>query len=270
MTVLLASKELDLLSAAKFALECRGFRVMLATRAPEVANFVSANGVDIVALDVAVNPAATPRIVQQVKGDPRFAEATLILFARSSAQLRAACADRDILNLADDVLVDMFDESDLIDRVASAARRLRIGKSHYHRQDAGWEDPYGNTSFQERRKNARIAVEVPVIIKGKDKLGESFEEETLMINVSGGGACFKSEYHVAENTGLEVSVRSPDISEGVLDVGGTVVRTEHGNDRREPKRRRVAVRFNDDVQQSMEFHLALAKISELTYNRGVD
>jgi hypothetical protein len=270
MTVLLASKEVDLLSAAKFALECRGFRVMLATRAPEIANFISANGVDIVALDVAMNPAATPKIVQQVKDGQRFADATLILFASSCAQLRAACADRGILNLADDVLVDMFDESDLINQIRSAARRLRIEKSHYHRQDAEWKDPYEERSFEERRKKERFPLEAPVTVKGKDKLGEPFEEETFMINVSGGGACFKSEYHIDENTGLELSVRSPDILGGVLDLRGTVVRTEYGNDRREPKRRRVAVRFNDDVQQSMEFHLALAKMSGLAYSRGVD
>jgi CheY-like chemotaxis protein len=270
MTVLLASTELDLLSAAKFALECRGFRVMLATRAAEIANFISANGVNIVALDAAMNPAATPKMVQQIKDDQRFADTALILFASSSAQLRGACADRGILNLADDVVVDMFDESDLVNKVGSAARRLRIEKSHYHRQNAGWKDPYEASSFEERRKEQRFPLEAPVTVKGKDKLGEPFEEETFMINVSGGGACFKSAYHLNENTGLEATVRMPDVLEGILDLRGTVVRAEQGDDRHEAKRRRVGVRFNDDVQQSMVFHLALAKMSGLTYTRRVD
>jgi len=243
---------------------------MLATRAPEVANCICANGVDIVALDVAMNPAATPKIVQQVKNAQRRGEATLILFAGSSAELRAACADRGVLNLADEVLVDMFDESDLIDKVGSAARRLRIEKSEYHKDYSEWKDPYAARSFEERRKEARCPFQAAVTVKGKDKLGEPFEEETFTINMSGGGACFKSEYHIDENTGLTVSVHDPGVLEGALELRGTVVRTEHGNDRHEPKRRRVAVRFNDDVQQSMEFHLALAKMSELTYSRDVD
>jgi len=270
MTVLLASRELDLLRAATFALECRGFTVMPVMRAPEVVNHVSENGVDIVVLDVALSLSATPTIVQQVKDDPRFAGTALILLANSRAQLRTACPDREVFNKADDVLVEMFDESDLIDKVKSATRRLRIEKSRYHSRDPEWKDPYAASSFEERREEERFRVEVPVIIRGRDQLGEPFEEETLMVNVSGGGAYLKSEYHIEENTGLEISVRNPHAADGALELRSTVVRAEHGNDRHEPKRRRVAVRFNDDVQQSMEFHLALAKMSGLAYSRGVD
>jgi hypothetical protein len=52
--------------------------------------------------------------------------------------------------------------------------------------------------------------------------------------------------------------------DGALELRSTVVRTEHGNDRNELKRRRVAVRFNDDVKQSIEFHFVLARLSGVT------
>jgi len=261
MTVLLASREIDLLRAAKFALECRGFAVVPVIGTPEIANQVSENGVDIIVLDVGLSLTATSKIVQQVKDDPRFAGTALILLANSRAQLRTACPDRGVLNKADDVLVEMFDESDLIDKVKSAARCLRMEKSHYHRHEHEWKDPYAANSFEERRKEERFELELPVIIRGKDQLGEPFEEETFMINVSGGGAYLKGEYHVEENAVLEISVRSPYVTDGALELRSTVVRTEHGNDRHEPKRRRVAVRFNDDVKQNIEFHLVLAKLS---------
>ena len=267
MTILLASRELDLLGAVKFALECRRFRVLLATRAADTVNYISANGVDLVALDVAMDIVATPRIVEQVKNGPRSAEVILILFG-SRAQLRAACADRGMLNKADEVLVDMFDESDLIDKIASAARRLRVEKSEYYRHNSEWQDPYATNPFEERRRQERFTLEVPVVVKGKDKLGEPFEEQTSIINVSGGGAYLRSEYHLEENTSLEVSIRSPKVPNGLPDLRGTIVRMEQGNDRHEPKRRRAALRFNDDVQQNMEFHLALAKLSSSAYSRG--
>lgn len=260
MTILLASRELDLLRATKFALECRGLTVLLVVREPDIVKVVEGD-VDILALDVALSENGTSRIVGRIKGNQQLAKTVLILFSRSRTQLQNACSDRGVLDQVDDVLVGMFDESGLIDKVTSAARRLRIEKSKYHAHASEWNDPYAVNPLEERRKDKRFSLDALVTIKGKDVLRKPFEEEMSMVNVSGGGAYLKSRHHLEENTGLEMSVRGSDAANGAFDLRSIVVRTEPGNDRQEPNRRRVAVRFNDDVKQSIEFHLLLARLS---------
>ena len=260
MTVLLASNDVDLLRATKFALECRGFTVMLVMREMDIANHLSAD-IDIIALDIRLSQNGTGKKVEHIRSDPRCAGTALILFSRSRAELQEACSDRSVLNEADDILVEMFDESDLIDRITSAAKRLRLEKSQYHRDGSEWKDPYAANSPEERRKDKRFRLDAPATIRGRDVFGELFEEETLMLDVSAGGAYLKSEYHLEENTRLEISVRSPHTVGDSFDVRGTIVRTEQGNDKQEFKRKRVAVKFSDEVKQSMEFHLLLATLS---------
>jgi DNA-binding response OmpR family regulator len=261
MTVLLASRELDLLQATKFALECRGLTVLLAVREADIVNYLVEGVVDILALDIGLSENGTGKIVERIQGDHRFVGPVLILFSKSLAQLQNACSDRDVLDQADDVLVEMFDESGLIDKVTSAARRVRIEKSQYHAHAAEWKDPYAVNSLSERRKDPRFRLDAPIKIRGKDLLREPFEEDTLMVNLSGGGAYLKSRHHLEKHAPLEISVRGPYATNGALDLRSTVVRAEHGNDRQDPKRRRAAVRFNDDVKQSIEFQLLLAKLS---------
>ncbi|MCK5558629.1 MAG: PilZ domain-containing protein [Candidatus Hydrogenedentes bacterium] len=261
MTVMLVSREPQLLRPTKFALEREGFAVVPVVREPDIASDVSESGVDIIVLDAGFGQEGTGRIAEQVKGDPKFAETVLILFSTSRAQLQRACVDRDVLKNVDDVLVEMFDGSDLVDKVKSAAKRMKMGRSKYNRQASEWKDPYAASSIDERREDERFSLDAPVTVRGKDLLGEPFEEETSMLNLSAGGAYLKSDYHVEDNTGLEISVRAPHAPGGIFDIRGAVVRMEQGIDRREPKRRRVAVRFGDDVRQNIDFHLLLAKLS---------
>lgn len=260
MNVLLASRELDLLRATKFALECRGLQVLLGVREPDIIK-VAQHDVDILALDVALSENGTSAIVKRIRGNQQLAGTVLILFSRSRTQLQNACCDRGVLDQVDDVLVGMFDESGLIDKITSAARRLRVEKSEYYANASDWNDPYALNPLEEKRKDKRFSLDAPVTIKGKDLLRVPFEEETSIVNVGGGGAYLKSRHHLEENTGLEMSVRSPGSANGAFDFRSIVVRTEPGNDRHEPKRRRVAVRFNDDVKQNIEFHLLLARLS---------
>ncbi len=263
MTVLLASRELDLLRATKFALECRGLTVLLAVREADIVNYLVQGVVDILTLDVGLCENGAGKIVERIQGDHRSASSVLILFSKSRGQLRNACSDRDVLDQADDVLVEMFDESSLIDKVTSAARRLRIEKSQYHLHSAEWEDPYTLDPLEERRKDQRLRVDVPIKIRGKDLLREPFEEDTSMVNLSGGGAYLKSRHHLEENAPLDILVRNPYAADGAFELRSTVIRAEPGNDKQDPKRRRAAVRFNEDVKQSIEFQLLLARISSV-------
>jgi len=253
-----------LLRATKFALECRGLTVLLAVREPDIVNHLVEGVVDIVALDVGLSENGTGKIVERIQGDHRSVGLVLILFSKSRGQLQIACSDRDVLDQADDVLVEMFDEAGLIDKVTSAARRLRIEKSQYHAHAAEWQDPYALNPLEERRRDERFRLDALITIKGKDLLREPFEEDTSMVNLSGGGAYLKSRHPLEEHAPLDISVRSPYATNGAFDLRSTVVRAEPGNDRQDPKRRRAAVRFNDDVKQSIEFQLLLARLSSVT------
>ena len=261
MTILLVSREPELLRPTKFALEREGLAVIPVVRESEISKSFSRRNIDIMVLDVRLSQTETGKIVERVKGDPRSAEALLILFSQSRAELRKACADGLTLNEVDDVVVEMFDGSDLIDKIRSAARCLKIEKSRYHGDGSGWDDPYAVSSIVERRKDERSSLETPVIMRGKDLLDEPFEEETLMVNVSAGGAYLKSRHHVEDNTTLQISIGGPHVADGTFDLRGTVVRTERGDKQHDPMKRRVAVRFADDVKQSIEFHLLLARMS---------
>jgi DNA-binding response OmpR family regulator len=261
MRLLLGTTDVDLLRATTFALESRGLAVVPMVPKREIAVQVTERDADIVVLDVGFSQTETGRIVKRIKDDQRLAGTVLILFSSSHARLKEACPDRGVLNKADEVVVETFDESDLIGTVESAARRLRIERTQHQKKLSQWMDLYAEAYPEERRKNERLKLDVPVTIRGKDVLGEPFEEETMMLNVSAGGACLKTENHLENNSGLEISVPDPHVADSIFNMRGTVVRTDHGEDRLEAKRRRLAVRFADDVRQDMEFHLLLARFS---------
>jgi CheY-like chemotaxis protein len=249
MRVLLASTDPDLLHATKFSLECRGFKVTLLVPKRAIAAQLSESGADIIVLDIGFSGIRTGAIVEHLKDSQRLAEVILILFSKSRSQLQRACSDRKVLNKADYVLVEMPDESDLIGKIESAARFLRIERSQYHKESHDWEGPYAANSRREQRKVKRF------------RLSEPFEEQTTMINSGAQGAYLKTEFHVENGADLEICVRDPEAPNGTFDIKGAVVRTELGSTRDEPKRRRIAVRFADDVTQNIEFHLLLARLS---------
>ena len=262
MTVLLASTDVDLLRATTFALESRGFTVVSVVHKREIAVQVAECGADIIVLDVRFSQTETSRIVKRIKDDQKLAGTVLILLSSSHVRLKEACPDRGVLNKADRVVVETFDESDLIGTVESAARRLRIERTEHQKKLSQWMDLYAEAYPEERRKDERLKLDVPVTIRGKDVLGEPFEEETLMLNVSAGGGYVRTENHVERNTGLQIWLRDPQVADGIFNMRGTVVRTDQGEDRLEAKRRRLAVMFADDVKQNIEFHLLLARLSD--------
>jgi CheY-like chemotaxis protein len=261
MTVLLGTTDIELLSALEFVLGCKGIKSMPVMSRHDLPSQVADTGAEIVVLDVELYGAGTLKVVEQIKDDPGLRGTFLVVFSRSRARLKEACGDSSILNKTDEVVVEFSDGSELIDKIESAAKRLRLEKSQYHRQSLQWKEPYGASFPEERRREERFRLNVPVTIRGKDVLGEPFEEETLMVNASAGGSYLRSEYHMEDNSGLEILVRERDGAGAVFNMRGTIVRTEHSNDRHDLKRRRLAVRFSDDVKQNMEFHLWLARLS---------
>jgi len=261
MRVLLASTDSDLLRATEFSLECRGYKVTLLMPKRAIAAQLSESGADIIVLDVEFSRTRTAAIVERLKDDQKYAGIVLILLSRSRTQLQKACPDRKVLNKADYVLVEMFDESDIINRIESAARFLRTEGAQYHKEGHDRADPYAANSRRERRRDKRFPLDTQIAVRGKDVLGEPFEEQTTMTNIGAEGACLKTEFHLDNGADLEMSIRDPQAPDGTFDIRGTVLRTEIGGNKHEPKRRRVAVRFVDDVKQNTEFRLFIARLA---------
>jgi len=260
MRVFLASTDPDLLRATEFSLECRGFKVTLLVPKRAIAAQLAESRADIIVLDIEFSGTRTRAIVERIKDDQAYAGIVLIVFCRSRSQLHKACPDRKVLNKADCVLVQMRDESDLMDQIESAARFLRLERSR-HDKEAPERDAYEANLGRERRRDKRFRLDAAVAVKGKDVFDEPFEEQTTMINSGVKGACLKTEFHVHNGTDLEISVLDPQAPGAAFDIRGNVVRTELGGDPHESKHRRVAVRFTDDVRQNIEFHLLIARLS---------
>lgn len=62
-------------------------------------------------------------------------------------------------------------------------------------------------SLVEREK--RVALHLPVEVRGEDVGGVRFTEHTRSVNVSGGGICFESHRKVAIGTRLRLSIDLP-------------------------------------------------------------
>jgi hypothetical protein len=62
-------------------------------------------------------------------------------------------------------------------------------------------------SLVEREK--RVALHLPVEVRGEDIAGVRFTEQTRSLNVSGGGICFESHRHVAIGARLALAIELP-------------------------------------------------------------
>ncbi len=62
-------------------------------------------------------------------------------------------------------------------------------------------------SLVEREK--RVALHLPVEVRGEDAGGVRFTEYTRSVNVSGGGICFESHRNVAVGTRLRLTIELP-------------------------------------------------------------
>jgi hypothetical protein len=60
----------------------------------------------------------------------------------------------------------------------------------------------------ERRRERRVPVHVPILIRGTDRCGAWFEELTTSENLCRGGASFATRYPVNLGTRIEISIPS--------------------------------------------------------------
>ena len=100
--------------------------------------------------------------------------------------------------------------------------------------------------FEERRRQKRVDVNIPIRVKWTDGQGNRYEEVTRSINVSADGAMFLLKDQLKMGTVLELSLPLPkQMQKGVspntvYEAMGLVTRVEHTQDR---LGFRIAVRF---------------------------
>jgi hypothetical protein len=63
-----------------------------------------------------------------------------------------------------------------------------------------------STSVASQRTERRIAVRLPLRVRGRDKRGVSFEEETSSENLCRSGAAFVTRFDVAIGSDLEIRI----------------------------------------------------------------
>ena|SRR5260221_8817551 len=62
------------------------------------------------------------------------------------------------------------------------------------------------TPSLERRRERRVPVKLPMLVRGTDRSGESFEEMTSSENLCRGGAAFTTRYAVYLGMKIEISI----------------------------------------------------------------
>ena len=89
-------------------------------------------------------------------------------------------------------------------------------------------------SIVDRKK--RLELHLPVKVKGADEGGNAFSEETRTRNLSAGGVCFESRYHVPVGGRVNLEISIPDGmrkhfgGQAVYEVGAVVCRVERFED----------------------------------------
>jgi hypothetical protein len=62
------------------------------------------------------------------------------------------------------------------------------------------------TPTLERRRERRVPVNLPMMVRGTDRAGEWFEERTSSVNLCRGGAAFATRYALDLGSRLEISI----------------------------------------------------------------
>jgi len=63
-----------------------------------------------------------------------------------------------------------------------------------------------NTSVSKQRSERRISVRLPLKVRGRDRRGVAFEEETSSENLCRSGAAFLTRFDVAVGSDLEIRI----------------------------------------------------------------
>ncbi len=108
--------------------------------------------------------------------------------------------------------------------------------------------------MEECRSIKRFDLELPMVIKGKDAMDNSFEVETHSQNISSKGVYFLTKKSVRLDSTLQLTLYLPsnatiqantvqEIKRNKVDIEGTVVRIEKNN-KNSRKESGVAMRFD--------------------------
>jgi c-di-GMP-binding flagellar brake protein YcgR len=102
-----------------------------------------------------------------------------------------------------------------------------------------------------RRREWRFDFPLDTLIEGSLADGGKFKEETLLENISSGGAYFTLDSGVVVGSKLNLFIELPEkLADGKrlkMRIGGITVRLEKPD--KKSKRQGVAVRFSDDMFQ---------------------
>lgn len=91
------------------------------------------------------------------------------------------------------------------------------------------------TPALERRRERRVPVHLPIVVRGTDLTGMSFEEHTSSENLCHGGAAFATRYPL--NLGIQLEIQIPAVSGANEDrefsTQGRIVHVKPGRDKHE-------------------------------------
>ena len=88
----------------------------------------------------------------------------------------------------------------------------------------------------ERRRERRVPVHLPMLVRGTDRTGERFEEHTSSVNLCRGGAAFSTRYALDLGSRLEINIPvSPSAgeTESEFSTQGRIVHVAPGTKERE-------------------------------------
>jgi c-di-GMP-binding flagellar brake protein YcgR len=88
----------------------------------------------------------------------------------------------------------------------------------------------GQSPMRERRRERRIALRLPMQVRGKDEKGITFEERTKSENLCRGGAAFVLRRKLQEGAALEIRIPLPAPTGTSEDEFSTVGRVVHVDD----------------------------------------
>jgi len=112
-----------------------------------------------------------------------------------------------------------------------------------------------------RRREWRFDFPLDTLIEGSLADGAKFKEETLLENISSGGAYFTLDSGVVVGSKLNLFIELPEkLADGKrlkMRIGGITVRLEKPD--KKSKRQGVAVRFSDDMFQIVPIKRAAKK-----------
>jgi hypothetical protein len=93
-----------------------------------------------------------------------------------------------------------------------------------------------STPALERRRERRVPVHLPMLVRGTDQSGLSFEERTSSENLCRGGAAFATRYALDLGCQLEIHIpvsSTPASEESMFTTSGRIVHIKPGRNPRE-------------------------------------